>query len=84
MAGFPSGNHIRRECIVHGGCTGIHQRGEGGKALGKIAHCLGGLMPIRLRRVLIRDCGVQYADDGGEHGKGVSAEVDGEEVLRHG
>ena len=80
-AGFPSGNHVRRECIVHGGCTGVHQQGEGSKALGKIAHSLGSLLPIRLRRVLVRGCGFQYADEGGEHRKGVGAEVDGEEVL---
>ena len=83
MAGLPSRNHICRERIVHGGCTGVHQGGEGGKALGKVAHCLGGLLLVCLCRVLICGRGVQHADDGGKHQKGVGAEVDGEEVLSH-
>ena len=80
-ARFPSGNHVRHERVVHGRCTGVHQRGEGSEVLGKITHRLGSLLPIRLRRILIHGCGVQYADDGGKHRKGVGAEVDGEEVL---
>ena len=78
------GNHVRCERIVHGRSTGVHQRGEGGEVLGKVAHCLGSFLPICLRRVLVRSSGVQYTDDGGEHRKGVGPEVDGEEVLCRG
>ena len=83
-SGFPSGNHVQSERIVHRRSTGVHQRGEGGKALGKVAHWLGGFLPICLRCILIRSSGVQYTDDSGKHQKGVGAEVDGEEVLRCG
>ena len=83
-SGFPSGNHVRREHIVHRRCTEVHQRCEGGEVLGKITHCLGSLLPICLRRVLVRGSNVQYTDDDGEHRKGVGAEVDGEKVLRRG
>ena len=83
-SGFPSRDYIRRERIVHGRSTGVHQQSEGGKALGKIAHCLSSLLSIRLCRALVRGRGVQHADDGSEHRKGVGTEVDGEEVLRRG
>ena len=83
-SGLPSGNHVRRERIVHGRSTGVHQRGEGGKALSKVAHRLGSFLLICLRRVLIRSSGVQYTDDGGKHRKRVGADVDREEVLCHG
>ena len=52
--------------------------------LGELTHCLGSFLPICLHHVLIRRSGVQYTDDGGKHQKGVSAEVDGEEVLCRG
>ena len=83
-SGFPSGNHVRRERIVHGRSTRVHQQGEGGEALGKVIPHLSSFLLICLHRVLIRSSGVQYADDCGEHRKGVGAKVDGEEVLRRG
>ena len=81
---IPLGDHVRHEQVVHGGCTGVHQGGEGSKALGKVAHCLRGLLPVCLHHILVGGHGVQHADDGGKHRKGVGAEVDGEEVLRRG
>ena len=83
-SGFPSGNHVRRERIVHGRSTRVHQQGEGGKAFGKIAHCLGRFLPVCLRCILVCCGGVQYTDDGSKHRQGVSAEVDGEKVLSRG
>ena len=52
--------------------------------LSEITHRLGSFLPICLRCILIRCGGVQYTDDGGEHRKGVGAEVDREKVLRRG
>ena len=52
--------------------------------LGKVTHRLGSFLPICLLSVLVRSSGVQYTNDGGEHRKGVGAEVDREEVLCRG
>ena len=79
--GFPSGNYVWCERLVHGGRTGVHQGDERGQVLGKIAHHLGGLLPFHLCRVVICGCGVQHADDGSKYQKGIGAEVNGEEVL---
>ena len=81
---IPLWESCRHECIVHRRSTRVHQRGEGGKALGEVTHCLTSFLLICLCRVLVRSSGVQYTDDGGEHQKGVGVEVDGEEVLPRG
>ena len=66
-AGFPSGDHVQCEKVVHRGCTGVHQGGKGSEAFSKVAHLLGSLLPIHLSHVLSGGHSIQYADDGNEH-----------------